>query len=297
MGMNMRDDQSEILIYDILDHPIFFRNNEIPGWYDFHEEILHWHDEVEFIYVYEGSVWYQVNEKKIRIRAGEGIFVNARQLHVIRSDGQDTKLYCLIFHPMLLCASTYIAKTYLQPIIHHEGIPYLSFSEAVSWERELLYDIAKINEIYEHDQGNLQVIQLLFHIWQLIYEHVPLQEKEKYTENQELTAVKSMLEYIQNHYMDKICLQDICDAGGYGKTKAMAIFRKYLNTTPMEHLKLFRIEKSCQLLEQTNMSITEIAMRSGFVDGSYFGKTFRSLTKMSPLDYRKRCKELEEEKT
>ncbi|MDO4977648.1 MAG: AraC family transcriptional regulator [Eubacteriales bacterium] len=294
MGMNMREDRSEILLYDIPDNPIFFRNNEIPACYDFHEEILHWHDEVEFIYVYEGSVWYQVNDKNVLINSGQGIFVNARQLHVIKSNHQDTRLYCLIFHPTLLCASSYITKTYLLPVLEHTDFPYLLFSQENDWEKLLLDDIAKINSIYENDQGNLQVIQLLFHIWQLLYEHISWQKKEKIPENEELSSIKRMLDFIQNHYMEKISLQEICDAGGYGKTKGSAVFRKYLNTSPMEHLKMHRVIKSCQFLEETNLSVTEIATRCGFSDGSYYGKIFRSLTKMSPLDYRKKCKTLKE---
>ena len=44
---------------------------------------VHWHSDVEFIYIKKGFVSYQLNDRIIRLNEGEGIFVNSRQLHMI----------------------------------------------------------------------------------------------------------------------------------------------------------------------------------------------------------------------
>lgn len=41
----------------------------------------HWHDDIELIAVPEGEMDYNMNGEVIRLQKGEGIFVNAQQLH------------------------------------------------------------------------------------------------------------------------------------------------------------------------------------------------------------------------
>lgn len=286
MIMNMREDRSEILQYDTPDNPVFFRNNTIPKEYDFDEEILHWHDEVEFIYVYEGSIWYQVNDEHIHMNKGEGIFVNSRQLHVIYSDRADTRLYCLIFHPTLLCASSHIAKTYIEPVINLKNVPYFKMSEQIAWQKETMDSIAGINTAYENDQGDLVIMQHLLHLWNSIYENVSKKENSVAMENTDLATVKAMLSFIQVHFAEKLSLQDICDAGNVGKTKASQLFSRYLNASPIDYLNQFRIEKSKEFLRNTKKSITEIALETGFPDSSYFSKMFRKKMCINPTYYR-----------
>lgn len=45
------------------------------------DAIGHWHDEIELLYVTEGSMVYNVNGTRCTVHEGEGIFINTRQLH------------------------------------------------------------------------------------------------------------------------------------------------------------------------------------------------------------------------
>ena len=57
--------------------------------------------------------------------------------------------------------------------------------------------------------------------------------------------------------------------------------------TPNSYLKHYRIMKSCQLLKDTNRSISEIADSCGFQSVSYFFSVFRKSMGVSPAKYRK----------
>ena len=65
----------------------------------------------------------------------------------------------------------------------------------------------------------------------------------------------------------------------YKKVKAATGF------APVDLIKEFRLSHSAELLQTTNLNITEIAYRSGFKDASYFGKCFRKRFGMSPREY------------
>ena len=67
-----------------------------------------------------------------------------------------------------------------------------------------------------------------------------------------------------------------------------AFYKKVKGITgfaPVDLIKEFRLSHAAELLQTTNMNITEIAYRSGFKDASYFGKCFRKRFGMSPREY------------
>jgi len=65
----------------------------------------------------------------------------------------------------------------------------------------------------------------------------------------------------------------------YKKVKALTGF------APVDLLKEFRLSHAAQLLQTTDLNITEVAFRSGFRDPGYFGKCFRKRYGMSPREY------------
>ena len=101
---DIKEDGSESIRYDNPDFPLFCRRNFIPGKAILPGMSVHRHSDVEFVYIKRGSTFYQLNGRTVKIKEGEGIFVNARQIHMITAGDEDCLLYCVIFHPMLLCA-------------------------------------------------------------------------------------------------------------------------------------------------------------------------------------------------
>jgi AraC-like DNA-binding protein len=53
-------------------------------------------------------------------------------------------------------------------------------------------------------------------------------------------------------------------------------------------LNKFRVEKACTLMDETGLSINQVALECGFADQSYFSKVFRRYYGASPLAYRRR---------
>ena len=67
-----------------------------------------------------------------------------------------------------------------------------------------------------------------------------------------------------------------------------AFYKKVKGQTgfaPVDLIKEFRLSYAVELLQTTNLSITEVAFRSGFADSSYFGKCFRKRYGLSPREY------------
>ena len=73
---------------------------------------------------------------------------------------------------------------------------------------------------------------------------------------------------------------------GIGQTTFYKQFRSTTGTTPARQLREVRLKKACQMLTETDASITEIAAACGFSGGNYFARFFHQATGQTPSDYR-----------
>jgi AraC-like DNA-binding protein len=74
---------------------------------------------------------------------------------------------------------------------------------------------------------------------------------------------------------------------GVSKDYLSDIFRQELGLSPWDYLNRYRILHAKALLNSTNDSITNIALRVGFNDPSYFGRVFHEQVGLSPRAYKK----------
>lgn len=278
---------AERIYYDNPDFPAFVRKNYIPQNPCF-PEMTQWHDEVEFITVFSGSIKYNVNGEIVTLREGEGIFVNAKQLHVIKANYSDScGLYCVILHPVLLCSSKYAAQKYVSPIIENQNIPYLLLSSKISWQADIISDVKEIYECTDKETAQLRIVMLFHDIWEKMYSNINLNLTAANKQNPHLSSLKDMITYIQEHYMEKITIKDISNAGNVGKTTCNMLFKKYTNYTPVEYITNYRLQMSLQLMQTTDLTITEIYYQTGFSGASYFSETFHKHFGCTPRKYRK----------
>jgi AraC family transcriptional regulator len=64
-------------------------------------------------------------------------------------------------------------------------------------------------------------------------------------------------------------------------------FPKYFNCSLGEYTRKIKVEKSLALLQNKNLSLTEIAYLCGFADQSHFIRCFKAINKIRPLEYRR----------
>ena len=67
-------------------------------------------------------------------------------------------------------------------------------------------------------------------------------------------------------------------------------FKNQTGQSVTEYINRLKVEKSKKLLKDTDMSVTDIAMKTGFEDSCYFTRVFKKYEKKTPLQYRKQFK-------
>lgn len=98
--------------------------------------------------------------------------------------------------------------------------------------------------------------------------------------------IKESLDYVHKNYYKQITIDDICDKFKINKCYFCYIFKKETGQTFINYLNNYKIEKSKNLLENTNMTLLDISLEVGFNNQSYYSTIFKKYTNMTPLEYR-----------
>lgn len=94
--------------------------------------------------------------------------------------------------------------------------------------------------------------------------------------------------YISRHYSEKLDLTDIAQEFGFNYHYISSYFNQHISEGFSGYLNTVRIEKSCDLLSDTKMSISDISAAVGYSDHGYYCRIFRKLMGQTPSQYRHR---------
>ena len=261
----------------------------------------HWHDDLEIGVVVNGEMQYNVNGEIETIREGEAFFINSRQLHSNYSENRtECEYICILLHPLLLCVNPVFEREFVAPLLGNEQVPYVKITNEIPWQKEILEEILAIYAERNDSVAPLLIQAHLYKIWAGLFKHVSRGEYNgQHRANRgNLSIIKNMVGYIQEHYQEKISLAEIAASGAVGQSKCCKLFKNYMNVTPNAYLNQFRLNKSRELLHDTELSITEIAEAVGFGGASYYAESFHKYYGESPSEYRdnvKSCVEAEKD--
>ena len=101
------------------------------------------------------------------------------------------------------------------------------------------------------------------------------------------TVEKEMVSYIQQNYMGKILLREFGEQFHLSEKYISRYFKEHFHITLSQYVTYLRLEHAKQMLQETDISVTEVAMQSGYQNISYFIRSFKKTYGVSPLKYRK----------
>ena len=99
---------------------------------------------------------------------------------------------------------------------------------------------------------------------------------------------KEMVSYIQQNFTGKISLREFGEQFHLSEKYISRYFKEHFHITLSQYVAYLRLEYAKQLLQDTDISVTEAAMRSGYQNISYFIRSFKKTYGVSPLKYRKK---------
>ena len=258
--------------------------------FDFHRIDWHWHYELEFLTVVNGTALCLVGTDKIELHQGCGIFINSGILHRVEAK-RSTYVPNIVFSPILLGPEkSLLYEKYICPVLNASA-PYQIFYPHIMWQNQILQNLSQIFTLQETIEDNeLSTVQLLLQIWELLFNHIDLTSNlsDPYHFGHKQARLQTMMQYIHDHYTKQITLEMIAASTSISKSGALQIFQSNIHISPVAYLIQYRLAQAAEQLCTTQKPVASIAEETGFSSTGYFCRKFRQHYQMSPNEYRRK---------
>lgn len=252
---------------------------------------FHWHKEWEILRILSGSFHLHLDDANYLAQPGDVFLIRGGVLH--GGTPEDCVYECLVFDLHGLFRSMDSVKGALRPVYRQKLLPSAYFSAATPGKihriveelMEAFRSEREANAIICTELETIGCISSLFS-W-ILKEHLYTSEDEKdFSTNHRMEQVKSVLEFIENHYGENLTLEQLSTVAGMNPKYFCRIFRSITHQSPMDYVNFFRIEQAAYLLDSTELPITAVGSDCGFVESSYFTKVFKKYKRLTPRQYR-----------
>ena len=251
----------------------------------------HWHDYFEFVVVVQGMVELVTQQHSFRVARGEGFFVNAGVLHMIRTvDDAPARIHTQQFEGRLIGSADDVFQRSVRPIRNCGALEACAFRADGSRQAELIahLEAAYVAAERAEDGGELEILFHLMGAWLAFHRWTkPLVDGAVQRADVDASRIKRMLSYIHAHVAEPILVSDIAAAANVSERECHRCFRRILGVTPSSYLAQRRVHTAAQLLLNTDRTISDISASCGFSSPSYFCKVFRGVMGVSPRALRR----------
>ena len=248
---------------------------------------VHWHDEFEIIYVRSGFLTVSISGESYIGKTGEAFVVSPGNLHLMGSQSGTVDYYTFLFPLKYISFRTddMLDEKLLEPL--NSG--HLMICPRVKdTAKELCEQLIKIYEA-KNDESESKIttqvrtkiilLQFILEMWKKGF------VIENDTSGRNIVE-KEMVSYIQQNFTGKISLKEFGEQFHLSEKYISRYFKEHFHITLSQYITYLRLENAKQLLQDTDLSVTETAMQSGYQNVSYFIRSFKKAYGISPLKYR-----------
>lgn len=228
---------------------------------------VHLHRCFEFIYVEDGELTVEINNKAEMIKKGYAALILPNQLHSYKTSINSTSVL-LIFSPELVGRFTNLLEN---------KIPNSN-----------LFEVENIQDIDFSDMNNIfKKKSILYKICGLFLDKNILIDKNAGKKDKSLNLLQDILVYIDDNYKNYNCsLRELSREIGYDYAYLSRVFSNSVKISYSDYINHYRINFACYLLKNTNNTITEISQECGFNSIRSFNRNFKKVTGVTPRYYR-----------
>ncbi len=232
----------------------------------------HIHEMAEIVSVHEGSADFYLNGEKYPLTRGDIAIVFPNQIHLYENS-KDVRVTVFIIPIDKLISFGHIFNSKLPQVpVYRDDEGYI------------LNLIDSFMDVYYREQRRLSneismgFIQTLTGILFYKAAFIPQQSSDR------KTPVR-LLNYVNEHYMEQITLEDVAAALNVSTSLVKHIFNRRLHTTFTQYIQKKRIDYACDVFKSGICNVTETAFISGFNCIRSFSRVFTKYAGVSPKQY------------
>ncbi len=110
-------------------------------------------------------------------------------------------------------------------------------------------------------------------------------------ESRNLEAIRKIeesIDYMTRHLDRPLQASTLAARANMSLSHFFTLFKRHVDATPIDYFIRLRLQRACRFLENTEMSVKEIAYTLGYEDPCYFSRIFKSFNRIAPSEYRLR---------
>lgn len=287
--MNIKKDE---IVLD-KNFPFKLLDNTMPPFFNM-DRVFHWHDCLEISYVKSGRGRYHIGDKSFEMEPGDIIIINNVEPHYLEVYDESMHQPVIIFEPSLIWSQSNcnVDYEYLSPFFER-GSDFnnkLDLSNAFAFEIKSNL-LATEDEYEKKPQGyKLMIKDRLLMILTFLIRYFRDKRKNHLdipSKRQQLIRLEEIIRYISENFDRNIMLEEVYAKLYMTPQYFSTYFKKVLGVNFVGYLNNLRANRAIELLRETDMKITRIAMECGFNNTTTFNSIFKKFTGKTPSEYRR----------
>ncbi|MBQ8305448.1 MAG: helix-turn-helix domain-containing protein [Blautia sp.] len=233
--------------------------------------------------IMDGHGIYKVHNKTYELSKGDMFLIYPGDVTIYRADQKDPWSYFWIgFNGYQ--AAYILSQMGFSPLQHVIHLDDLAPMADCVMQMLGTHQLTLANELLRES--------LLLRFFSLAIRQLPARSTKPVHASAEYAKVT--MQYLTNHYMDKIRISDIANYVGVDRSYLTKSFHAEYQISPQEYLINLRMCKAAELLRHSDQSVSMIAQQCGYPDALAFTKMFRQHYRKSPTEYRQEAEKQHE---
>ncbi len=233
-----------------------------------------WHESVEILYVDDGEGIVVCDFEEHPISRGDIFIINSDVFHGMHTDSYLSFYYLIVDSDF--CSSNGLN---MSSILFDTKI---RDSWAISMFGAILRTFTEKGNFY-NAKVRAKVLDFLVYLCEKYGMEISEHEKKG---DKNFDNIRTAVVYIRDHIKERITVDTLAQMSGMSKYHFIREFKRITHYTPVMYVNIVRIEMARRLIGTKNLSIGEISERCGFENVSYFTKTFKKYTGITPSELR-----------
>ncbi len=259
------------------------------------------HDNYEMVYIKKGAATFWISGEEVLLSPHNIVIIKPRQWHKFEVRSASCEFIVLSFtfssgdsagRDQSLSDLSGL-EDYLDNIRNLEQSAFITLNpgpknEILSILQKIMHEREKL-EPWNEFLIYLLLLEMFVHLSRTIKQE--WEDDTRYKSMNLSESLHAAKEYILLNYDKDMTLSDIAKYVYLSESYFAHSFKDLFGTSPKNYILKVRIEAAKELLQKTDMKISEVASSVGFLSQQRFNDIFKKTEKMTPLKYRKEYKE------
>lgn len=251
---------------------------------------LHWHPEIEINLVISGQAEVIIDFKTYIASKGDILIINKDEVHgFFRYKSTDFNCKSIVFHLDFIGGKTPddIFMEFISPLTNKEKQFYNIIPREYPAYKEIKKNLEEIFTLCEEKSTYYKLLlkSKILAVFYLLFSSSLVRNDIRYSKKN--ASMKTAIDFIAQNYSRHISANEAAAAAGYSKYHFLRIFKEAVGMEFSRYVNRVRFEHAVLLLKESTLSVTDIALSTGFSDSAYFTKKFKEEFHTTPLSFRK----------